>query len=121
VPNDNGTNTRKTDKGKPKEGTQSARPNTRLELKKTGTLVTLESIVEIKDTKDTRAYLEKGLYLCPAGEMVSPTSLKYCLHQISRMPGVMVAVGKAIRSAAILVEVMEEYSIAATIRDAVNN
>ncbi len=52
--------------------------------------------------------------------MVSPTSLKYCLHQISRMAGITVAIGKAVRSAALLVEEMEEYAIAETIRKTVN-
>ena len=116
--NDNGTITRELDRGRPKEG--YTRPNTRLESKRTSTHVAIESISEIKDSKDARTYLEKGLYLCPAGEMVSPTSLKYCLHQISRMAGITVAIGKAVRSAALLVEEMEEYAIAETIRKTVN-
>ena len=117
--NDNGTITRELDKGKPKEG-NITRPNTRLESKRTGTHVAIESIAEIKDAKEARIYLEKGLYLCPAGETVSPTSLKYCLHQISRMPGITVAIGKAVRSAALLVEELEEYAIGEMIRDTVN-
>ena len=117
--NKNGNNTREPDKGKPKEGT-TARPNTRMELKRTGIHIAIESIVEIKDTKDARTYLEKGLYLCPAGETVTPTSLRYCLHQISRMPGITVAIGKAVSSAALMLEELEEYAIAEMIRETVN-
>ncbi len=54
--NDNGTITRELDRGRPKEG--NTRPNTRLESKRTGTHVAIESISEIKDSKDARTYLE---------------------------------------------------------------
>ena len=117
--NENGNNAREPDKGKPKEG-NTAKPNTRMESRRTGVHVAIESIAEIKDVKDARTYLEKGLYLCPAGETVTPTSLRYCLHQISRMPGVTVSVGKAVRSAALMLEELEEYAIAEMIRDTVN-
>ncbi len=55
--NINGTITWELDKGKPKEG-NITRPNTRLESKRTGTHVAIESIAEIKDAKEARIYLE---------------------------------------------------------------
>ncbi len=96
------------------------KPNTRQETRRTGTLIATESVEEIKSAEGARRYLEKGLYLCPQGEPITPTSLKYCLHQISKMPGITVPIGKAVRAAALLVEEFEEYAIAETIRETVN-
>jgi hypothetical protein len=96
------------------------RPKTRHETRRTGSHVAAEPIEEIKSAEMARAYLEKGLYLCPPGESITPTSLKYCLHQISRMPGITVLIGKAVRAAALLVEEFEEYAIAENIRETVN-
>ena len=96
------------------------RLKTRQETKRTGIHVATEPIEEIKNAEMARTYLEKGLYLCPPGESITPTSLKYCLHQISRMPGITVPIGKAVRAAALLVEELEEYVIAETIRETVN-
>jgi hypothetical protein len=98
----------------------TGRPNTRQEHRKNGTNVPIESIEEIKDAGHGRIYLEKGLYLCPQGEPVTPTSIKYCLHQISMMPGITVPIAKAVRATALLVEEFEEYSVAETIRDTVD-
>ncbi len=97
------------------------KPKTRQESKRTGSLIATESVEEIKNAEMARAFLEKGLYLCPQGEPITPTSLKYCLHQISRMPGITVPIGKAVRAAAILIEEFEEYAVAEIIRETVNN
>jgi len=64
------------------------KPSTRQETKRTRAHVSMESVEEIRDAEMARKYLERGLYLCPQGKLITPTSLKYCLHQISRMPGI---------------------------------
>lgn len=96
------------------------RPNTRQETKKTGANVAISSSDMIKDAKEGRAYLEGGYYLCPPGEPVTTTALRYCLHQISVMSGITVPVSKAVKAVVYLLEELEECAIAEVTRDTVN-
>ena len=52
--------------------------------------------------------------------MITPTSLTYCLHQISAMQGISKPIKNAVRTVAFLLEEIEEYMMAENIRDTVN-
>jgi hypothetical protein len=106
--------------GKKSQSKPSLRPITRQDTRKSGTTVINESQEEIKDAQSGRIFLEKRLYLCPAGQPTMPTSLTYCLHQISAMQGVTKPIKNAVRAVAYLLEEMEDYTVAELIRDTVN-
>lgn len=103
-----------------KKNQPSTRPTTRQDTRKTGTTVINESQEEIKDARSGRIFLESKLYLCPAGQPTTHTSIVYCLHQISAMQGVTKPTKNAIRAVAYLLEEMEDYTLAALLRDTVN-
>jgi len=105
-----------------KNGNQAVnpRPATRLESKKTGIAPINEDKEEIRDENTGRLYLEKRLYLCPAGQPVTPVSLTHCLHQISAMQGITKPIRNAIRATAFLLEELEDYTTAENVREIVN-
>jgi hypothetical protein len=93
----------------------------RQETKKTGMTVINENQEEIKEARAGRLFLEKRLYLCPAGQPTTPTSLTYCLHQISAMQGITKPIKNAVRAVAFLLEEMEDYTLVELLRDTVNS
>jgi len=102
-----------------KKNQPSICPTTRQDTRKTGTTVINESQEEIKDARSGRVFLESKLYLCPAGQLTTHTSIN-CLHQISAMQGVMKPTKNAIRAVAYLLEEMEDYTLVALLWDTVN-
>lgn len=91
MPASPGDQPQKTGSCKPKDQQGSTHPNTRQETKKTEANMANDNIETIRNARKERAYLEGGLYiqyLCTAGEPITLTALKYCLHQISNMPGI---------------------------------
>lgn len=86
--------------------------------KRNGSVTTPEELQEIKNATESRKYLEKYSYLCPPGEPTSNAALAYCLHQISTLAGIPKHAVNAIRSAAFLLEDLQEIAINETIRSA---
>jgi hypothetical protein len=103
-----------------KKNQPGTRPTTRQDTRKTGTTVINKSQEEIKDARSGRIFLEGKLYLCPAGQPTTHTSITYCLHQISAMQGVTKPTKNEIRAVAYLLEEMEDYTLATLLRDTVN-
>ena len=58
------------------------------------------------------------MLLCPPGEPVSHEALSICLHQISTLAGLPKQAINTIRSAAFLLEELEENAINETVKDA---
>jgi hypothetical protein len=86
--------------------------------KRNGSITILEEDQDIKNAQDGRKFLEKRSLLCPPGEPATNGSLAVCLHQISAMGTLSKQVVNAIRSAAFLLEEVEEEAINETIRSA---
>ena len=99
--------------------TNTNRPATRNETRKTGTSTMIEEHEDIRDATEGRKFLETRLLLCPAGEPVTNSSLSTCLHQIAGMANVPKQATNAIRALAFLVDEMEETTINEIVRDAV--
>ena len=103
----------------PPAATNTNRPATRNETRKTGASTMVEEHEDIKDATEGRRFLETRLLLCPPGEPVTNWSLSTCLHQIAMMAGVPKQAVNAVRALAFLVDEMEETSVNEVIRDAV--
>ena len=84
--------------------------------RRNGSITTPDEYQDIKDAIDGRKYLEKYSLLCPPGEPTSNPALAICLHQIAAMAGLPKQAINAIRSAAFLLEELEEIAVNETIR-----
>ena len=98
--------------------TPNSRPATRNEVKKSGNLKTPEDLQEIKNAREGRKFLEKLSLLCPPCEPATHEALAICLHQIAAIAGVPKQALNAIRSAAFMLEEMEEDAINLVVKEA---
>ena len=105
-------------KEKDKEKNDAATATRSSTRRRNGSLSTPDELQDIKNAQEGKKFLERLSLLCPPGEPVTHGALSVCLHQIAAIQGVPKQAVNAIRSAALLLEEMEDDAVNETVRAA---